>query len=117
MEHKDIEARSLAMHVLIAEKIAADPSLLNKVTNTISRWKTFIDPASIPYLDAWQKIIDQGLDAALSAATDPSEFGAQMRQSTPFVSILSQEERAEFLKRWRLERALLRSSATDSKSQ
>lgn len=88
------------MHALIAEKIARDPSLLEVAKANIARWRSSVSPRSLPYLDAWQQILERGVEAAIAAATDPSERGNQMRQSAPFAGILTQRERLDFLKRW-----------------
>ena len=103
MDHRLHDQRSLAMHRLIAEKLAHDPSLLDVALATIARWRATTSANSLPYLDAWQAIIEQGLEATIAAATDPSERGIQMRQAAPFTGILSQEERAAFMAAWHRE--------------
>lgn len=100
MDHRLHDQRSLAMHRLIAEKLARNPGLLEVALATIARWRKTTSPNSRPYLDAWQAIIEQGLEATIAAATDPSERGIQMRQAAPFTGILTQEERAEFMTAW-----------------
>lgn len=103
MDHQEIDARSLAMHTIIAERLKANPLLLEKAKSNIARWRPMISPASHWYLDEWEKILNNGLDATVAAATDPSERGNAMRQSNPFPGILSEEERLEFLRQWRLD--------------
>jgi len=38
-DHSRLDARSLAMHVIIAKKLLVDPSLLDQARNTRARWK------------------------------------------------------------------------------
>ncbi len=103
MDHRLHDQRSLAMHMLIAEKIKNDPSLLEVAKATIARWRPNMATHSLPYLDAWQQILEQGVEATVAAAVDPSERGTQLRQGAPFASILTQAERQEFLRAWHAE--------------
>jgi transcriptional regulator with XRE-family HTH domain len=102
-DHRSLDARSLAMHQRIAAKVRRQPALLERARATIDRWEVRgASAASHPYREAWRRLIDQGLEAALAAATDPSERGKAMRQASPFTGILDNRER------W----ALLRAGAT-----
>lgn len=103
--HEDIDARSLALHQLIADKIRRDPSLFLVSSAVIQRWRALVCPATHPYLDQWQQLIDSGMEACLDFATQNSEHARAMRQSSPFVGILSNKERFEFLKNWSQRRA------------
>lgn len=96
----DIIARSLAMHRLIAARIRENPALLERVQDTLSRWRIIVDVRSQPYLAEWQALLDAGLDTLLDFATSESEHAATMRQCSPFCGILTQQERAAFLKDW-----------------
>lgn len=100
MDHQELVARSLAMHRLIAEKIRQDPALFEKPKETLARWRTFVCPNSQPYLEEWQRLLDQGMEACLAVATKDSEHAATLRQASPFCGILSEEERREFLLAW-----------------
>lgn len=97
----DIIARSLAMHRLIAARLREHPDMLVRVQDTLSRWRIIVDVRSQPYLAEWQALLDAGLDTLLDFATSESEHAATMRQCSPFCRILTQRERAEFLKNWR----------------
>lgn len=100
--HQDIDARSLAMHILIADKIRHDPSLLSRVKATLQRWRGLVSGSSLPYLEEWDAILDQGVEATLATAEDPSEHATSLRQASPFTGILSEEERLDFLRTWRM---------------
>jgi len=60
---------------------------------------------SLPYLDAWQELIDAGMERCLEFALEESEKGDAMRQSSPFVGILTEDERLGFLREWRMRRS------------
>lgn len=98
--HQNLDKRSLALHCLVAEKIRRDPSLFEKPKEVIKRWSLIVSPHSQPYLREWEKLLDQGMDACLAVATEDSERAAALRQSSPFVGILSNAERQAFFREW-----------------
>ncbi len=103
--HQEIEARSLAMHRLIAERIRRDPALLARVRATLVRWLPEVSTRARPELEEWLRVVDRGLDATLALATEDSERAATLRQSSPFVGILTSRERFEFLREWKARHA------------
>ncbi len=98
--HQEIDERSLAMHRLVTEKIRNDPALFDKAKMTIARWRTTVCANSQPYLEEWEKLMNQGMEACLIVAVEDSERARALRQSSPFAGILSNEERLTFLKTW-----------------
>jgi hypothetical protein len=98
--HQQLDARSLAMHCLIAEKISRNPALFERVTRTLRHWRVVVCTASQPYLQEWETLVAQGLPACLAMATQNSEHAAALRQSSPFTGILTHQERFAFLKSW-----------------
>ncbi len=100
MTHHATEARSLALHRLIAQKIQRDPALLNRATDNIARWKTLVSQNSQPYILAWEVLLRQGLAACLLVATEDSAHANAMRQCSPFAGVLSPQERWQFLREW-----------------
>lgn len=98
--HQDIDLRSLALHRLVADKIRRNPALFDTVKQTLARWRTTVCVSSQPYLQEWQRLADQGLDACLRAAEEDSEQARALRQSSPFTGVLSHGERFAFLKTW-----------------
>lgn len=91
------------MHRLVADKIRRDPSLWERVPRTLARWRRQVDPATQPYLREWEALASQGMEVCLAVATERSEHATALRQSSPFVCILTHHERFAFLKRWRSE--------------
>jgi hypothetical protein len=90
--HQRIDARSLALHRAIAEKLAANPALLEIARENIERWSQSRG-RSQPYWDAWMKILDQPLPYILEIMTEDSERMTAMRQATPFAGVLEPKER------------------------
>jgi hypothetical protein len=100
--HTYIDMRSLAMHRLVVEKIRHDPALFAKVRLSLTRWRGMVCLASQPYLQAWEALANQGIEACLQMALEDSQYATALRQSSPFVGILTDQERFAFLKSWKL---------------
>jgi len=99
--HREIEARSLAMHRLVAAKVRQDPSLLETARATLGRWRTSGDASrSEPYLAEWAQVLEGGLVPTLALLVEESERAATLRQCSPFPRALSTAERYAFLKEW-----------------
>ena len=90
--HQRIDARSLALHRAIAEKLRADPSLLAIAHDNLDRWSAVKDHSQ-PYLDAWRAILQRPLEEVLALMVEDSERMTAMRQSNPFPGILTPRER------------------------
>jgi hypothetical protein len=102
MTHQEIDARSLALHRLVADKLRRDPALLRIAKDNLVRWRERATPNDLVYLREWERILEAGLDPALAVATEDSEHASALRQSSPFAGVLSPSERAAFLKDWKL---------------
>lgn len=97
----ELNARSLALHRLVVQKISRDQSLFEKVRETLDRYRSKGDLVSARCLAEWQPIVDLGIKAALIAAVDPSERGDALRSASPFAGILTEPERLSFFEAWR----------------
>lgn len=98
--HTEIDSFSLELHRLAVDKIRENPALFTKVEATLSRWRSMVSPAAQPYLDEWNRLIEDGVDACLSVAVEDSERGRALRQSSPFSGVLTHKDRFAFLKAW-----------------
>ncbi len=99
--HQEIDARSLAMHRLVAAKIHRDPALFEKARRTLARWRDPGKPTrSEPYLEEWARLMDAGVEPTLATAVEDSERATALRQCSPFAGVLSTAERHAFLKEW-----------------
>lgn len=93
IDHRIIEARSLAMHCLAARKIEQDPALLHKVRRTLDRWRRHYGADTPRALDEWDAILHWSWPAIAGFITDAGERATRLRQSTPFAGVLTPNER------------------------
>lgn len=91
--HRLLEARSLAMHAVIARKIERDPALLEIARSNLKRWSAQRNSTAVAWLDEWRELLNQPWHAVAALITEPSENAARLRQSSPFAGILSNQER------------------------
>ena len=87
--HQEIDARSLAMHRLIAEKVRGEPALLEAARATLARWRSIGDASTRAYDEQWERALSEGLEATPRVALEDSERGDAMRQCSPFPGILT----------------------------
>ena len=94
-DHERLDARSLALHCLIAGKLLAQPLLLaSKVLPTIRRFKeAHAGTGSEPLLAAWESAAAVGAAEVARICMDPSETGKQLRQASPMTGLLRANER------------------------
>ena len=92
-DHRIAEARSLAMHVLAARRIDADPRLLARARATVQRWverHAAQPPAAVA---EWCALIERPWPEIAARATALTEDGARLRQSSPLATLLSAAQR------------------------
>jgi hypothetical protein len=97
----DHDLRSLALHRIVVQKMQRDPALSMSALALVRRWKCKATPGVMVYLEAWEKVLLQGLDACREAALQQNEWGNSLRQSSPLPCLLTNAERFTFLKSWR----------------
>ena len=93
LKHRVMEARSLAMHCLIAQKIAADPKLLEVPRRNIAGWLSRYGDSPPRALDEWREILKRSWEDIISILIDPGEKATRLRQSSPFAGVLTASER------------------------
>jgi hypothetical protein len=93
LKHRIIEARSLAMHCLAAQKIESNFALLDQVRRTLATWRSRYGKDTPRALDEWEAILRGPWPGIAAFITDPGERAARLRQSTPFAGLLSTRER------------------------
>jgi hypothetical protein len=94
--------RSLEMHRLIATKLEADPSLLERARSNISRWKN--QRGLTPAYSEWEEVLSSGMERIFHVLTCEDQASARLRSSTPFTGILSDTERIQLFNRWKNKR-------------
>lgn len=93
LAHRVLEARSLAMHCLAAQKVQRNPALLKNVRRTLAAWRSRYGAEAPRALDEWKVILDRSWPEIAAFITDPGERASRLRQSTPFAGVLSAGER------------------------
>ena len=93
LAHRVLEARSLAMHCLAAQKVARDPALLKAVRRTLATWRARYGSEVPRALNEWQKILAGPWPEIAAIITDAGERATRLRQSSPFAGVLSEQER------------------------
>ena len=100
LPHRDLrreELRSLWLHRAVAGKIVRDPlGAIDRARLNIERFRQ-IQPRARVWLDEWTGVLDAGPEAVLEMLTSPSRQAIELRQNTPFVGLLSEDERLSVL--------------------
>src|SRR5258708_16338170 len=93
LKHRIIEARSLAMHCLIARKVEADRRLLAATRRNLAKWIARYGEDAPRALDEWREILHRPWPeiAALITAADAS--ATRLRPSSPVAGVLTPPER------------------------
>ena len=92
-DHRIADARSLAMHVMVARRIGADPALLARARATLDRWLERYAERPPAALAEWKELLARPWAEVAGRATAFSEEGARLRQSSPLTTVLSAAER------------------------
>jgi hypothetical protein len=104
--HEWIDERSLALDLAIAEKLRAEPGLLDRARTTLDRWLEQRQPAVPSALLEWREVLSRWPFARiLDLLASSDENTRRLRQSSPFCGILSPEERLAILKDYESRRA------------
>ncbi len=99
--HRLLEARSLAMHALIAHKIERDRTLLETPLGNLKRWRSRWQNDPPRWFQEWQELMTRPWPEIAALITEPSENAARLRQSSPFAGVLSSDERKRIYETFR----------------
>jgi hypothetical protein len=99
--HRVLDARSLAMHVMAAEKIDRDRKLLDVPRRNLERWKSRWGVSSPAWVTEWQEILSKPWPAIAALITELTENATRLRQSSPFAGVLSPSERRKVYEAFR----------------
>jgi hypothetical protein len=91
--HRVADARSLAIHVVLAEQVLKDPALVNRAKALLARWERQQQPHIAPWLKEWQNLVRRPVGELLATMTALTEDGARLRQSSPFSPLLDAAHR------------------------
>jgi hypothetical protein len=92
-------ARSLALHVLIAQKVTENPDLLEKARGNLERWSIAHHPAP-HWIAEWREILNRPWPEIAALITESGPAGTQLRKTSPFSGILSPDERLQIFEKF-----------------
>ncbi len=92
-DHRLLDARSLAMHCKIAQKVFREPELLDVARQNLARWSQKSAGENPRYLAEWQEILDRPWIEIADFITSISDRAIRLRSSSPFAGVLSAVER------------------------
>lgn len=91
------QLRSLWLHRAAAGRVARDPlGTLEYARRTIERLLEG-EPAGARWLRHWLDLIDRGPDAVMRAMTSIDPLARELRQNSPFLGLLPDDERRAIL--------------------
>lgn len=96
-DHGRVDERSLAMHRLVAEKVPANPALLDVARDNLRRWQE-MDGSPVLTLSEWEDILSGTAAQVTEFLEERSERATRLRQSSPFAGILTAAERQAIYK-------------------
>ena len=103
--HSAIDARSLDMDRLIAQRLRENPAVLDKARSVLAKWMTSCDASVRPVFEEWRAILDGPISGVFSVLEGVDERSMRLRQSSPFCGILTPAERTAILmSHWRKQR-------------
>jgi len=94
-DHRILDARSLAMHCKIVQKISQNPELLDKARANLERWRAKSEAPQPYYLREWQEILEHPWPQIAEVITSMSEEAIRLRSSSPFAGVLTTGEREQ----------------------
>ncbi len=98
--HGVAAARSLAMHILVAGKITANPALLDAARAVMERWSA-PERRGLDHTAEWREILQRPWPEIAALITDPGAEGTRLRKSGPFAVLLEPAEREAIFERFK----------------
>jgi len=94
-DHRILDARSLAMHCKIAQKIVRNPELIKEAQGNIERWSKKFDGPRPRYFEEWEAILNLPCREIAERITRMNDDATRLRSSSPFAGVLSDKEREQ----------------------
>lgn len=82
----------------VIAKLEREPALFDIAHRNIERWRSHLVPWP-PVLQEWEAILDQDGERATQCLTEDLLRGRRLRQSHPFVGVLTPKERNAICRR------------------
>jgi hypothetical protein len=93
-DHQRLDARSLALHSLVARKLMADPRLIERARENLQRWKKNSSRPLPSYFAEWERVFRLQPAEVAGFLVTMNDDATRLRQSSPFSPLLTAEERA-----------------------
>ena len=91
---QQIHAFTQAFHRAAFERLAVQPTLVERALQTIARWQTQRGPsASDPYMQEWQALLKGDLSQLQWRVCADDDHAATLRNTSPLGFVLSPAER------------------------
>jgi excisionase family DNA binding protein len=92
--HRQAELQSLAYHRLVADRLT--PPLVAEALRTLDRWESEgqLDPR---WASEWQRVLERPLPEIQRALRSDSKLGRELRQTSPFVGLVTEQERRRII--------------------
>lgn len=100
-DHRLLDARSLAMHCKIAQKISREPELLQVAIQNLARWSEKSAGEEPRYLLEWKRVLDRPWIEIAGLITSTSDEATRLRSSSPFAGVLDSKERKQIYEAFR----------------
>ena len=95
--HQWMDAVDLKMCRAIAAKVRGNPSLMRIPRENLRRWRKKLRPWPVAFRE-WEEILARNsVEHVLEILTQDNDEGQRLRQSDPFVGVLTEQERLSFL--------------------
>jgi DNA-binding Lrp family transcriptional regulator len=109
--HKDREAKSLSLARALSTKLRRDPTLVRRALEYVRDRLASASPREAKELHEWRRILQTYSTPRLRRfLTDNSERALRLRQSSPFMAVLSDSERIKLIHDWESKDRLLTNS-------
>ena len=71
------------------------PSLIDQARSTLDRWKGLHGPNLPSYFDEWERVLQRRPEEVAGMIVSMTEDATRLRQSSPFVNVLTPSERSK----------------------
>jgi hypothetical protein len=98
--HRDIDARSRALAVAVADQLKEQPHLIDVARKNVAAWMKTSPPGVRSTLEEWQTALSGSTEQVIEILTGEEERAVRLRQSNPFAGVLSSRQRNEIISRF-----------------
>lgn len=100
------QLRSLWLHRAAAGHVARDPATALAIARSVVEQRLAGRPDGARWLRQWLTLIDRGPEAVMRVMTSTDPVARELRQNSPFLGLLDDDERLAILRSFRDTRAL-----------